>query len=63
MRIFWTLLRRELAAYFFSLTGYVIIAAVTLLMGLSFVVLMTNLGSDPSSMPVTEMFYGTFFFC
>ncbi len=62
MKIFWTLMRRELAAFFFSLTGYVIIAAVTLLVGLSFVVLMTNLGSEPSAMPVTEMFYGTFFF-
>ena len=62
MRIFWTLLRRELAAFFFSLTGYVIIAAVTLLIGLSFVVLMTNLGSDPSPMPVTEMFYRHLFF-
>ena len=37
MKIFWTLLRRELSAFFFSLTGYVIIAAVTLLaMGLVF---------------------------
>jgi ABC-2 type transport system permease protein len=62
MRIFWTLTRRELAAFFFSATGYVIIAAVTLLIGLSFVVLMTNLGSDPSPMPVTEMFYRTYFF-
>src|SRR5271154_613637 len=62
MRIFWTLTRRELAAFFFSVTGYVIIAAVTLLIGLSFVVLMTNLGSDPSPMPVTEMFYRTYFF-
>jgi gliding motility-associated transport system permease protein len=62
MRIFWTLLRRELAAFFFSLTGYVIIAAVTLLVGWSFNVLMTNLGSEPSPMPVTEMFYKTYFF-
>ena len=62
MKIFWTLTRRELAAYFCSITGYVIIAAVTLLIGLSFVVLMTNLGSDPSPMPVTEMFYRTYFF-
>ena len=62
MRIFLTLWRRELAAFFFSFTGYVIIAAVTLLIGLSFVVLMTNLGSDPSPMPVTEMFYRTYFF-
>jgi ABC-2 type transport system permease protein len=62
MRIFLTLTWRELAAFFFSVTGYVIIAAVTLLIGLSFVVLMTNLGSDPSPMPVTEMFYRTYFF-
>jgi ABC-2 type transport system permease protein len=62
MRIFLTLTRRELAAFFCSLTGYVIIAAVTFLIGLSFVVLMTNLGIEPSSMPVTEMFYRTYFF-
>ncbi len=62
MNIFWTLLRRELSAFFLSLTGYVIIAAVTLLTGLSFVVLVQNLGSDPSPMPVTEMFYQTYFF-
>ena len=62
MRIFLTLARRELAAFFCSITGYVIIAAVALLIGLSFVVLMTNLGSDPSTVPVTEMFYGTYFF-
>ena len=62
MKIFWTLLRKELASYFFSLTGYVIIAAITLLTGLSFVVLVQNLGTDPSPMPVTEMFYRTYFF-
>ena len=62
MKIFWTLTRRELAAFFCSITGYVIIAAVALLIGLSFVVLMTNLGSEPSPMPVTEMFYRTYFF-
>jgi ABC-2 type transport system permease protein len=62
MRIFLTLTRRELAAFFVSVTGYVIIAAVTLLIGWSFVVLMTNLGSDPSPIPVTEMFYRTYFF-
>jgi ABC-2 type transport system permease protein len=62
VKIFWTLLRRELSAFFFSLTGYVIIAAVTLLVGLSFVVLLTNLGNDPFTVPVTEMFYSTFFF-
>ncbi len=62
MSIFWALLRRELSSFFFSLTGYVIIAAITLLTGLSFVVLIHNLGTDPSPMPVTEMFYRTYFF-
>src|SRR5271156_755535 len=62
MRIFLTLARRELAAFFFSATGYVIIAAGTLLIGRGFVVLVQNLGSDPSPVPVTEMFYGTYFF-
>lgn len=62
MRIFWTLFRRELGTFFLSLTGYVIIAAITLLTGLSFVVLVQNLGSDPSPMPLTEMFYRTYFF-
>ena len=62
MSIFWTLLRRELSAFFFSLTGYVIIAAVTLLVGLSFVVLIAGVGSDPFTEPVTEMFYSTFYF-
>jgi ABC-2 type transport system permease protein len=62
VKIFWTLLRRELAAFFFSLTGYVIIAAVTLLVGLGFVVLIAGLGNDPFTAPVTEMFYGTVYF-
>ena len=62
MHIFLTLLRRELAAFFLAITGYVIIASVTLLNSLSFVVLMTNLGGSPSPLPVTEMFYRTYFF-
>jgi len=62
MSIFWALFRRELGTYFYALTGYVIIAAVTLLTGMSFVVLLQNLGNDPTTMPVTEMFYGTYYF-
>ncbi len=63
MRVFLTLLRRELAGFFLSITGYVIIAAVTLLVGLSFDVLMTNLlGADPQPMPITELFYRTYIF-
>ena len=46
MSIFLTLLRRELSAFFLSLTGYVIISAVTLLAGSTFVMLIKNLGSD-----------------
>jgi ABC-2 type transport system permease protein len=59
MKIFWVLLRRELSSFFFSLTGYVLIAAVTLIIGASFVMLIRNLGSDPFSMPVTEMFFNS----
>ena len=62
MRIFWALLRKELGGYFLSFTGYLIIAAVTLLIGLGFVVLVRNLGTEPATMTVTEMFYGTFCF-
>jgi ABC-2 type transport system permease protein len=62
MKIFLTLLRRELAAFFLSLTGYVILAAVALLLGLSFVVLIAGVGSAPFTAPVTEMFYSTFYF-
>ena len=62
MTIFWALLRRELGTFFFSWTGYVIIAAVTFLVGESFVVVIRNLGNDPSPMPVTELFYGTYYF-
>jgi ABC-2 type transport system permease protein len=62
MRIFWTLTRRELAAFFVSVTGYVVIAAVTLLIGSSFAMLVRNLGSDPFSMPVTELFFNSSLF-
>ncbi len=62
MQAYLTLTRRELAGFFFSLTGYVIIAAAAFLVGLSFVVLLINLGSDPMLMPITELFYMTQFF-
>jgi ABC-2 type transport system permease protein len=59
MSIFWALLRRELATFFFSLTGYVIMAAVTLVIGSSFVMLIRNLGTDPVAMPVTQLFFNS----
>jgi ABC-2 type transport system permease protein len=62
MSIFLTLLRRELAAYFYSLTGGLIIAAIALMVGLGFCVVIYTLGTDSSPMPVTELFYNTFCF-
>lgn len=62
MRVFWTLMRRELTGFFSSISGYVIIAAAAFLLGLSFVVLIINVGEDPQLVPITELFYMTQFF-
>jgi len=62
MQAYWTLTRRELAAYFFSITGYIIIAAAAFLIGFSFVALLVKLGPDPTLAPVTEIFYDTAYF-
>ena len=62
MQAYWTLTRRELASYFLSLTGYVIIAAAMFLMGFSFVVMLVKLQQDATPMPITELFYLTPFF-
>lgn len=62
MQVFLTLTRRELATFFVSVTGYVIMAAATLFVGESFVVLLKNLGGDPTPVPITELFYQTSFF-
>src|SRR5947209_20319201 len=62
MQPYLTLTRRELAGYFLSMTGYIIIAAAAFLMGFSFVVLLIKLQHEPTPMPVTEVFYNTSFF-
>jgi len=62
MQAYWTLTRRELAGFFLSITGYVIIAAAAFLIGLSFLVLLKEVQNDPQLMPVTEIFYNTQFF-
>lgn len=62
MRSWWTLTRRELAGFFLSLSGYIIIAAAVFMMGYSFVVLLVKLQQEPTPMPVTEVFYNTQFF-
>jgi ABC-2 type transport system permease protein len=62
MQAFFTLTRRELAGYFLSLTGYIILATALFLIGFSFVVLMVSLQQEPTLMPITEVFYNTQFF-
>lgn len=62
MRAYLTLVWRELGGYFLSMTGYVIIAAAMFLLGFSFYVLLANLQQEPTTVPVTELFYMTPFF-
>jgi ABC-2 type transport system permease protein len=62
MHAYWTLIRRDLSAYFFSLTGYVIIAAAVFLTGASFALILVKLQDTPTPMPVTELFFATPFF-
>lgn len=57
MRAYLTLTRRELASFFLSITGYVIISGLTLLVGLDFVTLLSSVGTDPVSMPITQLFF------
>lgn len=59
MQAYWTLTRRELAGFFFSIAGYVIMAAAAFLIGLSFILLVLKLGADTTPMPITEIFYQT----
>lgn len=61
MRAFFTLWRRELSAAFGSPIGYVVLAAVLLLLGVSFVLIVDAL-REPSDIPLTELFYGSLFF-
>lgn len=61
MRIFLTLWRRELSAAFASPVGYVVLAAVLLLFGVSFILIVDAL-AEPSDIPLTELFYGSLFF-
>ena len=57
MHVFLTLMRRELGTFFVSLTGYVIISGVALLSGLSFCVLIRQMGGSGYQLPVTELFF------
>jgi ABC-2 type transport system permease protein len=59
MQRYLTLFRRELAGYFVSPTGYIIIAGVQLLLGLSFSLVLEALNGKPTDMPITEKFHQT----
>lgn len=62
MQAYLTLVRRELSGFFISLTGYVVIASVLLLLGLSFTDLIEKLSASPNRAPLTEIFYSTYYF-
>lgn len=62
MQAFLTLTRRELGSHFLSLTGYVIIATVLMLLGFSFLDILAKLNGTPTDSPVTEVFYVTLYF-
>jgi len=61
MRVFLTLTRRELASYFLSLTGYVIIAAATVLTGICLCSIIEQLLLKPMPMPLNELFFSTWY--
>src|SRR5688572_28834918 len=62
MQPFLTLVRRELAGHFVSITGYVIIATILLLLGFSFMDILAKLNGAPVDRPITEIFYVTLYF-
>lgn len=62
MRTFATLMRRELAGYFFSVRGYVIIAGVQFLLGASLLVGLDFYNEKATDLPVTEMLPNSEFF-
>jgi ABC-2 type transport system permease protein len=57
MQTYFTLVRRELGGFFVSLTGYVVIAGVLFLLGLSFSLILKMLNGEPFDQPITEVFY------
>ncbi len=62
MQKYLTLTRRELGGYFGSFAGYVVIASVLFLLGLSFNDILSKLNTQPTEMPLTEGFFIMFYF-
>ena len=56
MQAYLTLTRRELGSFFYSWTGYIVIAGAVFLTGLSFVILLRQLQGEATAMPITEVF-------
>jgi ABC-2 type transport system permease protein len=59
---YWTLTRRELANFFMSVTGYVIIAAAAFLIGGTFWSMMWQLQGEPTLVPTKELYFRTLYF-
>ena len=59
MGTFITLTRRELAGHFLSFRGYVILAGVQFLLGLSLLLIVDALNNQPFDLPITEKFPST----
>ena len=57
MQAYLTLVRRELTSYFLSPIGYIIVAGVQLLLGMSLVIVLRALNGQAFDVPVTEAFY------
>lgn len=62
MNAFITLVRRELGSHFLSLTGYIIIATVLVLLGFSLVDILSKLNGSPLNGSISEVFYVTLYF-
>ena len=62
MNIFQALIRRELSMFFQGPTAFIIISAVLFLIGLGFLVVLYGLNGEATPMPVTQIFYETYFF-
>ena len=61
MQAYLTLVRRELGGFFVSLSGYLIIASVLLLLGISFTGILGILNDTPTDVPLTELFYKSYY--
>jgi len=61
MRVYLTLVRRELGSHFYSWAGYVVIALVLFLLGLSSVDLLQRLNGEAIDQPLTGVFYSTWY--